>query len=234
MYNLDIENYFYVYNLMFYMEIQIYIFFIFVTIAFLLSGILFKRNSNDTEVKKYGKGLVLSGVAFGVWTVAVISNPISITLNNYVSIGLIVFMVAQLINLNIVSSVLSSVNKKVFMTGSFILIIATFVIRFFLPSSPEIIENGMIFFNPNDMVAFLEIVLIAGAMLSSAIVVSNKISESNKISAKTLLISMIISVIGIVVLLTSTKIMLLTLVGWAIAVGVAMLLYSSIKLNKTY
>lgn len=216
------------------MSSQVIIFFFALAVAVLVSGLLLHTNFKAGVAKKFAFSMLAMGVSFAIWGFGLLLGADGALLSYIISVGLLVFSIAQIINIYLVAYDERTTYKYAYLTYGLGLLVAIFILRFFLPSTPQIAENGMIFFNPDETVNFLEILFISSALIPANLVVWREMQKENKNAADLFSGSVFAALIGGLLLITTVKVTLLTFVGWAMGLAaIAMLVSTSGALKKT-
>lgn len=216
------------------MSLQVIIFFFALAVAVLASGLLLHTNFKAGVTKKFAYSMLAMGASFAIWGLGLLLGAEGSLLSLIITIGLFVFSIAQIINIYIVAYDERTTYKYAYLAYGLGLLISIFTLRLFLPSAPEIAENGMIFFNPDETVNFLEILFISSALIPANLVVWREMQKESKNAADLLSGSVFAALIGGLLLITTVKVTLLTYVGWAMGLAaIAMLVSTSGALKKT-
>jgi hypothetical protein len=169
------------------------------------------RSHKDSVFKDFGTGLLLTGVAFAIWTAAVLFRPENLSL--FVSVGAFFFILSLM---SFLAAGLQHVaNRSTLMTVGFVVALVLFIVRtFFLPSEPGFSQEGFFFFNPDPIVQIIYIFGLALTVLPATYALASKIS--NPYYSRLFEYGFIIQVMGGVLLLTSTSVGVLYINGWII------------------
>lgn len=202
---------------------QVILFFTFVTLSVLISAYLLPRYVPSRGTKRFGLGLWLVGVAFAIWSVAVITKPVD-TLYLWVTVGLIVILAALVLIVSAATSHLSRSDQQLALLLAVGYAVVLVVVRFFYPSSPYFSGNGLFYFGQQPIVAFLTIALLVGAIVPAVLVVAAEIKQRDLLSSNVFVGACMTQLIGGVLLLSSRDDSLIILVGWAMSIGYAFLI----------
>lgn len=202
-------------------------FFLHNVLATLLLGFKF-RGRADSVFKNFGSSLILNGVAFTVWSVAVVLKPQNLEV--YITIGAL-FFVASLVTFLAagIQNVNESQRRSLLFVGS-IVAVALFLARTFMyPSEPGFSPEGLFFFNPHPIVQFIYIFGLALTALPAIDALANKFGSS--VYSHLVRYGFIAEVMGGIILITSTNTLVLFVAGWIIGT-VYLILWTSLLLNK--
>ncbi len=208
-------------------------FFIFATLSILLSGLLLPRRVPTPSSRHFGTGLVLTGVAFVVWTYAVVTKPGTGTLETIISIGALFFLAALFFFLWSGVSAQPKSTQQYLVVGGFIFAVILWVVRAAYPSQPGFSSEGLFFFNPHPIVKFMYIVFMSAAVFPAISTVGSEMRKKHFLSANIFIASMIAAVLGGVLLLVSTENILLYLVGWGLGISYLLLLLTVLGVFST-
>jgi hypothetical protein len=192
------------------MNISVALFFIHNVLATLFIGMKLKSHK-DPVFKDFGMGLLLTGVAFAIWTAAVLFKPANLDL--FVTVGAFFFIISLM---SFLAAGLQRVaNRSSLMTVGFVVALLLFILRTFVyPSNPSFSPEGLFFFNVQPIVQILYIFGLALTVLPATYALANKIS--NSYYSRLFEYGFIIQVMGGILLLTSTNITVLYINGWII------------------
>lgn len=169
--------------------------------------------------RNFGVGLLISGVAFAVWTAVVIIKPNNLEV--FTTIGALPFAVGFLFFLMAGTHKLKAANKSlVLLAGVGYLLILLFLRTLVYKSHPAFSSNGLFYFHAEPAIIALYIGAFGAALLPAINVVSQQLKD------KTLRFitqfGFTILAVGGIVMLTSFSDTLQTINGWVM--GVAFLL----------
>lgn len=201
-------------------------FFLHNVLATLLLGFKF-RGRSDAVLKNFGSALILNGIAFAIWSAAVVMRPQNLEL--FITIGtlffiasLITFLSAGLQNIN------ESTRRTLLLTG-FVVAVILFLIRTFVyPSQPGFSPEGLFFFNPHPIV---QIIYIFGLALTALPAIDALASKFAQPYSSLVRYGFIAEVMGGFILITSTNTFFLYIAGWIIGI-VYFLLWTSLLFGK--
>ncbi len=214
----------------------IIIFFIFSTVSTILAGLLLPRLHRTVTTKAMGWGLFLTGIAFGVWSAAVIAKPAGDSLNFWISAGAAVYIGALLFFTRAAVSKLQRNTQQLLTASVAVYAVVLWFVRLALPSNPGFSTDGLFYFQPSDIVSFMYIVLMAAVVLHAVQLTSEDIRESDKTSAQTFSIALVSLFIGGVLLLVGVMDVqdtLMYLVGWGMAIAQFILLLTVIGVFRS-
>lgn len=206
-------------------------FFIFITVSIFLSGLLLPRFHRTTATQAMGRGLMLTGIAFAVWSLAVLIKPDQDALHYWVGIGTVPFIVALIFFLLAAVSHLPAKTQRLFMTIGIIYALVLFVTRTVLTSNPGFSADGLFFFQPHDIVKFMYIVIMVAVILPAIQITAADIHSKSALTARILAGALIANTIGGILLLVSVmdvQDMLMYLVGWGMMIATIFLLLASL------
>jgi hypothetical protein len=206
---------------------QVITFFYTVALGVFVSGLLLKKNFKGEVIKKFSTSMLTMAVAFAIWGIGLILGAQGALLATIVSIGLLVFSIAQIINIYLVAYDEKTTYKYTYLSYGIGLLILIFVLRMFLPSDAFIAENGMIFFNPNETVNFFEILFISSALIPANLVVWREMRKQHETSADIFAGSVFAALLGGIMLISTSKVILLTWVGWAMSFATVAMIASA-------
>ena len=202
-------------------------FFLHNVLATFLLGIKF-RGRLDPVFRHFGSALILNGIAYAVWSAAVALRPQNLEM--YVTIGalffiasLITFLAAGIRGLN------ESKRRSLILIGSVGAIILFIVRTFVYPSAPGFSPEGLFFFNPRPIVQIIYTFGIAFTALPAIDALAAKFGRS--IYSHLVRYGFVAEVMGGIILITSTNILVLYIVGWIIGT-VYFLLWTSLLFNQ--
>ena len=203
------------------MEALVTLFFIASTAAAVLVGATFAR-LGPRPFRSFGLGLTSSGVAFAIWTIAVITKPEG-SLGGWVTVGVFFFFAALvLFALSWVSELPDEQRTIALLVGA-AWVVGVVVLRIVYPSHPDFSENGLFFFNPHGSVAAFEIFGLTAGMLPAVFRLAGRLKTRDALVAK---VSFVTLVVGGVLLISSHDEVLLNFDGWAMGLAFLALLYS--------
>lgn len=201
-------------------------FFLHNTLATLFLGIKF-WGKRDMVVKDFGLGLILNGVAYAVWTLAVILRPDNLKL--FVTLGaiffiasLVTFLLAGIQNLN------NKSRQSVMLAGAIVAVVLFFVRTFIFPSQPGFSPEGFFFFNLHPVTQVIYIFGLAFTALPGIHALAAKFNQASY--SRLVLYGLIAQVMGGVMLITSSDVVLLNMIGWIIGISY-LLLWSTLLFN---
>lgn len=206
-------------------------FFIFMTASIFLSGLLLPRFHRTTATQAMGRGLMLTGIAFAVWSLAVLIKPDQDALHYWVGIGTVPFIVALIFFLQAAVNHLPAKTQRLCMTIGIIYALVLFVTRTILTSDPGFSADGLFFFQPHDIVKFMYIVMMVAVILPAVQTTATDIHSKDVLTARILTGSLIANTIGGILLLVSVMDVqdtLMYLVGWGMMIATLFLLLASL------
>ncbi len=190
-------------------------FFIHNTLATLFLGAKF-WGKRDMVAKDFGLGLILNGVAYAVWTLAVILRPDN--LNLIVTLGAI-FFIASLVAYLLagVQNITKNSRQSVMLVGTIVAVLLFFVRTFIFPSQPGFSPEGYFFFNLHPVTQVIYIFALAFTALPGIHALAAKFKQASY--SRLVLYGLIAQVMGGVMLITSTNVMLLNMMGWIMGIS---------------
>lgn len=201
-------------------------FFLHNVLATLILGFKF-RGRSDPVLKNFGLALILNGIAFAIWSAAVVTRPQNLEL--FITIGTL-FFIASLVTL--LSAGLQNIgesNRRTILLAGSIAAIALFLLRTFVyPSQPGFSPEGLFFFNPHPIV---QVIYIFGLALAALPAVDALASKFSKLYSSLVRYGFIAEVMGGLILVTSTNTLVLYIAGWIIGI-VYFLLWTSLLFSK--
>ena len=197
------------------------LFFVSSTAITILVGAVFSSRE-PRPMKLFGIGLVATGLAFGVWTIAVITKPKGM-LAAWVTVGVLIFLLALLLFALVWMSELQGQLRVAALAATFVWVIAVIVLRVAYPSHPGFSKNGLFLFNPHGSVAAFEIFGLVAAALPATFRVSRHLKPRDAMVAKLAFTTL---VVGGIILITSHDEVLLTFDGWGMGLATLGLLSS--------
>lgn len=206
-------------------------FFIFITVSIFFSGLLLPRLHRTIATQAMGRGLMLTGAAFAVWSLAVMIKPDQDVLRYWVGIGTVPFIVALIFFLRAAVNRLPTTTQRLFMTIGIIYALVLLVMRTVLPSNPGFSADGLFFFQPHDIVKFMYIVIMVAVILPAIQITAADIQSKDALTARILSGALIANTIGGILLLVSVmdvQDMLMYLVGWGMMIATIFLLLASL------
>ncbi len=209
------------------MYILVVLFFLHNVFATLFLGFKF-RGRADSVFKNFGSSLILNGIAFAIWSVAVILRPQNLEL--YVTIGalffiasLVTFFAAGIQNIN------ESSRRSLLWTASILAIILFIVRTYVYPSQPGFSPEGLFFFNPHPIAQLIYIFGLALVALPAIDALASKFIQPAY--SRLVRYGFIAQVMGGIILITSTNTLLLFINGLIIGV-VYLLLWTLLLFSK--
>lgn len=216
---------------------MIIVFFIFCTLSTFISGLFLPRLHKTPTTQSTGRALMLTGVAFAIWSVAVMIKPEQSVLNFWISGGAALFIVALVFFTKAAVSKLAPTHRQVLITVGAVYAVVLWFIRMTLPSHPGFSEKGLFFFQPHDVVKFMYVVLMMGVILPAIQQTADDIRSKDVFTARMFTGAMIANLIGGILLLVSVMDVqdtLMYLVGWGMGIAQLFLLLSCLGIfHKT-
>lgn len=161
--------------------------------------------------RSFGKGLLLYGLAFAVWSALVISKPAS--LEPYTTIGAVPFVLAHLFYLQAAADKLSVSKKSTVYLLAAAYVAVLFVLRTVVyRSEPSFSANGLFYFNAKPVVIAMYIGAFSASLLPAVSVMATRIKdETTRILIRTGFTTLALCA---VVLVTSLDDSLQVINGW--------------------
>lgn len=167
-------------------------------------------STKDSIFRNFGIALLLNSVAFAIWSLAIIQQAAD--LNQYVTAGAIFFISSLVFLLLAGTQGLKAGTKTGILTTAVGAGIMLFYIRTFVyPSSPYFSPEGLFFFNLHPMVQMLYILGLSIAAFPAIEVVAAKFKNPTSYFVR---YGFIIEVVGGIILITSTNVAALNILGW--------------------
>lgn len=210
---------------------MIIVFFIFCTLSTFFSGLFLPRLHRTPTTQSTGWALMLTGISFAIWSVAVIMKPGQSTLNFWISGGAAIFIVALVFFVKSAVSKLAPTQRQILITVGAIYAVMLWFIRMALPSRPGFSEKGLFFFQPHDVVKFMYVVLMVGVILPAIQLTADDIRSKDAFTARMFSGAMVANLIGGILLLVSVMNVqdtLMYLVGWGMGIAQLFLLLASL------
>jgi hypothetical protein len=197
------------------------------TILFIASKFLSQKANIYRNI---GIGLALYGVAFAIWSVAVITKPTN--LETYTTVGVVPFALAHIFYLLAGTEKVKAANRSlILMLGVGYLAIILVLRSFVYKSHPAFSANGLFYFHADPSIVALYIGAFAASLLPAINAVSQKIKDQTlKFVSQ---FGFTILAIGGIVMLTSYSDTLQTINGYVMGTTFVVLLltYSTKKLK---
>lgn len=196
----------------------------------LLGGKFVSRREPVT--KNFGIALLLDGIAFAIWSVAVALKPAN--LETYVTIGVLFFIASLIAFLNAGTQNMSpSARRSLLVLGVIAGAVVFYIRAFVYPSTPSFSTEGLFFFNPHPIVQMIYIFCLA---LTALPAIDALASMFRGIYSSLIRYGFIAEVVGGVILITSTNagsanVSALLLTGWIIGI-VYFLLWTTLLFSK--
>jgi multidrug transporter EmrE-like cation transporter len=150
------------------------LFFVFGAIMNLLLGIRFLK-SQANEIKNFGMALILTGVAFTAWALAVITHLDKLRL--WGALGSIGFIAAIVCCLAVAGTNLKPKNRMLLILLGLIAAAGVFALRtFVLPAHLAITTQGIFLFNLHPFIKAIYTVALSAIVWPAALVASKKLT----------------------------------------------------------
>ena len=190
------------------------LFFVHTTVATFILGWKF-YSQNDAVIKKFGIGLLLNGMAFAVWSAAVLLNPDD--LETWTKAGAVFFVGTLYFFLVAGTNDLEAKLRGKAMGGGILLLVLLVVLRgFFYPSEPYFSEAGLFYFNIHPIPNALYIAALTFAGFPAFSAVANRMSAGYALLVKAGFTAL---AIGSIILLVSFDEGLLYIDGWVLGIS---------------
>lgn len=206
------------------------IFFSLLTLCALFSAFFLSRLSTKAASRRFSAGLGLTGLAFAIWSYAVITKPTN--LSSLVDLGLVFLLIGLFFYALAGVRSYSSTDQSIVGVVTLLFGLAIWVIRTIYPSVPTFSANGFFFFNPDPRVKVLEIILICVTVIPAAFAVASDLDKKLVTSGKVILSSTLVLVICGVILLSNNESTMLYWTGWVMSLAFLTLLGSSAGLLR--
>ena len=213
------------------MNPSVLLFFLHNVLATVLLGGKFV-SKRDPVTKNFGIALLLDGVAFAIWSVAVALKPAN--LETYVTIGVFFFVASLIAFLNAGTQNMSpSARRSLLVLGVIVGAVVFYIRAFVYPSMPSFSAGGFFFFNPHPIV---QMIYIFGLALTAIPAIDALASKFQGVYAGLIRYGFIAEVVGGVILITSTNagsanVSALLLTGWIIGL-VYFLLWTTLLFSR--
>lgn len=200
------------------MNSLVFLFFLNNVVATLLLGAKFVTR-RDSVVKNFGVAFLFCGIAFAVWSAAVLIRPT--ILGTYVTIGGAFFIIAMIAFLNAGIQNIKVSSRRIILGAAIIMGALLFYTRTWVfPSAPGFSEKGMFFFNVHPIMQMTYVFALALTALPAIGMLASKFKSAY---ATIIHYGLIAEFVGGVLLITSidmgnTNSMALYLTGWVIGI----------------
>jgi hypothetical protein len=209
------------------MYILVIFFFAFTTASVLVSGYLMRRYMPTLCGRRFGIGLIFTGVGFAIWTFAVATKPVD-TLYTWMTAGMLPLFVALVAFFLTGTSHHSPWAQRRAAAIGIAWCAFLLVLRYFYPSNPHFSENGLFYFGQHPYVKFVTISLLCAALIPATLALSREIRQYTNLLSHDLFIAICVTeLVGSVLLLANTEDDLLFFVAWAMGFGFLLLLLLS-------
>lgn len=209
------------------MSLMVIFFFVFTTVSVLLSGYLIQRYMPTVCGRRFGIGLILTGVGFAIWSVAVAIKPVD-ALYTWMTAGLLPLFAALVAFFLAGTSHHSRWAQQRAAAIGIAWCALLLVLRYFYPSSPHFSENGLFYFGQHPYVKFVTISLLCAAIIPAALALAREIRDQANLLSHDLFIGICVTeLVGSVLLLANTEDDLLFFVAWAMGFGFLLLVLLS-------
>lgn len=213
------------------MNPSVLLFFVHNVLATTFLGSKFATKKNAV-IRSFGFALLLNGVAFAIWSVAVATR--SENLETYVTAGTAFFLLALLAFLNAgIQNMNPGARRSLLAFGIVIGMIVFYIRAFVYPSIPSFSEEGLFFFNPHPIIQMIYIFGLAFTTLPAIDALATRFRSTYSMLIR---YGFIAEVVGGVILITSTNTgaansAALYLAGWIIGI-VYFLLWTTFLFSK--
>lgn len=201
------------------MNLAVVAFFLHSVLATVLLGSKFSSRK-DTVLKYFGYALLLNAAAFAVWSVAVITRPEN--LQDYVSVGTVIFIVGLLALLAAGITHLSAGNRMTVLVVAALVGAAIFYLGR-MPANPSLAgfsPDGLFFFNVHPLLQALYVIVLSVTAFPAIEAVARKFRGIYSLMIR---YGFTAGVAGGAVLITTTtansSIEGVTLIGWVIGIA---------------
>lgn len=213
------------------MNIAVLLFFVHNVLATILLGGKFVSKS-DPIFKNFGIALLINALAFAIWSIAVITKPSN--LEQYVSIGTLVFIVSLLCLLSVAAQKLSKSARWILLAIGAVIGLAIFYTGSLaqFPSSPAFSSEGLFFFNVHPL---LQVFYVLALSLTAFPAIDSIASKFKGMYASLVRYGLITEVAGGIILITASSADAsqgaLYVIGWIIGI-VYFVLWSTLLFNR--
>jgi hypothetical protein len=209
------------------MSIMVIFFFAYTTTSVLVSGYLLQRYMPTLCGRRFGIGLIFTGVAFAIWSFAVAIKPVD-TLYTWMTAGMLPLFVALVAFFLAGTSHHSRWAQQRAVAIGIAWCAFLLVLRYFYPSSPHFSENGLFYFGQHPYVKFVTISLLCAAVIPATLALAREIRQYTNLLSHDLFIGICVAeLVGSVLLLANTEDDLLFFVAWTMGFGFLLLLLLS-------
>jgi hypothetical protein len=205
------------------MSIMVMFFFLLTTVSVLVSGYLLRGYMPTVAGKRFGIALILTGIAFAIWSIAVILKPVG-ALYEWMTAGMVVLFGAIVMFFLAGTSHHSTWAQQRWAAVGVIWCALLLVLRYFYPSNPHFSDNGLFYFGQHPYVKFVTIALLGAALIPATLALAREIRQATSWFNADLFIGICVTeLIGSVLLLANTEDELLFFVGWTMGLGSVLL-----------
>ena len=208
------------------------LFFVFTTLSALLTGYRLPRYVPGVAARRFGTGLCLGGVAFALWSIAVITRQADL-LYTWMTLGLMFLLPALLFFIAAGTTGLSAGTQRIVWVAGVAAAVFHVLLRLAYPSNPHFSDAGLFYFGEQPYVKFVTISLLTATIIPATWVVSREIAAKSALAAKIFVGACVTELVGSVLLLASNEDALLFPVGWAMGIGFLLLLMVSLGMFKS-
>jgi len=212
------------------MNILIVLFFLFNVFATAALGSLFiKKGAGNHVFKTFGIALLINAIAFAVWSFGVVRPE---SLLKCVTLGTVAFLISLVfLFYTSVQKIHASINRKLLIILSIIVVIGLFFIGHADPSYAYISPEGFLFFNLGPLMQMLYVFVLALTILPAIDLVASKFKSIYSIIFR---YGFIAQVCGGIMLMTTKDSQVLYVTGWAIILVYFLLLITFLFNKKAW
>ena len=194
------------------MNPTVVVFFLHNVAATFLLGMKF-RSRRDPVFKDFGSALILNGVAYTIWSAAVILRPDN--LKPLVTLGVLFFLASLVFFLSAGIRKTGTLKQgPVLWTGLVVALVLFLVRTYVYPSEPGFSQEGLFFFHAHPVAQLIYIFGLALTALRGIDALASKFTDP--FYARLVRYGFTIQVMGGIILLTSTDTLALYIDGWII------------------
>ena len=179
------------------------------------------RSADDKVFKNFGNGLALYGLAFAIWTLAVLTKPTD--LDTITTLGVIPFAAAHIFFLMVATHKMKAASRSTLVMGGIAYLVLLFLLKLFVyPSNPGFSANGLFYFHAQPPLVALYIGAFGLTLIPAIYAVGEKLKD---VTLRYIVQAMFtIAAIGGIILVTSVDDNLQTINGWVMGVTYFILL----------
>lgn len=212
------------------MNILIVLFFLFNVFATAALGSRFiKKGAEDHVFKTFGIALLINAVAFAVWSFGIVRPESLLTC---VTLGTVAFLISLIfLFYTSVQKIHASINRKLLIILSIVVVIGIFFIGHADPSYAYISPEGFLFFNLGPLMQMLYVFVLALTILPTIDLVASKFKS---IYSTIFRYGFIAQVCSGIMLMTTKDSQVLYATGWVIILVYFLLLITFLFNKKAW